>query len=160
MCSGTKLMPTQIPIQNDNCPPCRDEREEATTASRASSVRSLLPPLGCLSGRSIRLLSASSTAQNRRNDGLFNDPYGRDRLNGVVADTAFHDLPGTEPQHFDFGSLERSTRKNDVGRFNLGKIAHGDLSRSLRVASDRKPSFRWRILIRSAPHSHQATAWR
>ena len=109
---------------------------------------------------SSRLLSASPTAQIRRNDGLFSDGHGRDRLNGVVADTAFHDLPAPELQHFDFGSLERSTRKNDVGRFNLGKIAHGDLSRSLRVASDRKPSFRWRILIRSAPHSHQATAWR
>ena len=43
MCSGTKLMPTQIPIQNDNCLPCRDEREEKQLrASRASSVRSLL----------------------------------------------------------------------------------------------------------------------
>ena len=33
-------------------------------------------------------------------------------MNGVVADPAFHDLLAPEPQHFDFGSLERSTRKN------------------------------------------------
>ena len=87
--------------------------------------RPFIAPIRPPSGR-IRLLSASSTAQIRRNDGLFNDCHGRDRLNGVVADTAFHDLPAPEPQHFDFGSLERSTRKNDVGRFNLGKVAHGE----------------------------------
>jgi hypothetical protein len=81
-------------------------------------------------------------------------------LNGVVADTAFHDLPGIEPQHFDFGSLERSKRKNDIGGFNLGKVTHGSLSQFLEVDSDRKPSFFWRSLMRSAPHSHQTTAWR
>ena len=112
-------MPIKIPIQNDNCPPCRDERGEAT---RSKSRRL---------SRANRLLSASSTAQIRRNDGLFNDCHGRDRLNGVVADTAFHDLPGTEPQHFDFGSLERSKRKNDIGGFNLGKVTHGSLSQFL-----------------------------
>jgi hypothetical protein len=89
MCSGTKLIPTQIPIQNDNYLPCRDEREENNyepVALRASVQR-------------IRLLSASSTAQIRR---LFNDCHWRDRLNGVVADTAFHYLPTPELQHFDF----------------------------------------------------------
>ena len=107
--------------------------EKQLGASRASILHCLL---GRLSGR-IRFLSASSTAQIRRNDGLFNDCHGRDRLNGVVADTAFHDLPGPEPQHFDFGSLERSKRKNDIGRFNLGKVAHGGLSQFLEVDSDR-----------------------
>jgi hypothetical protein len=83
--------------------------------------------------------------------------YVSDRLNGVVTDTAFHDFPTPEPQHFDFSWLERFAHKNDVGRFNQRKVAHGDLSHSLRVESDRKPSFLWKILIR---HSHQATAWR
>ena len=115
-------MPTQIPIQNDNCLPCRDEREESNYEPVALE-RPFMRTLGCLSGR---IGSASSTAQVRRKDGLFNDCHGRDRLNGVVADTAFHDLPGTEPQHFDFGSLERSKRKNDIGGFNLGKFAHGE----------------------------------
>ena len=88
--------------------------EKQLGASRAASVGEL-----------------GSYAQIYRNDGLLNDCHGRDRLNGVVADTAFHDLTTPELQHFDFGSLERSARKNDVGRFNMGKIAHGDLSRSL-----------------------------
>ena len=150
-------MPTQILIQNDNCLSCRDEREESNYEPVAlqASVHLIRPPQWAN-----RLLSASSTAQIRRKDGLFNDCHGRDRLNGVVADTAFRDLPGTEPQHFDFGSLERSKRKNDIGGFNLGKVTHGSFSQFLEVDSDRKPSFRWRILIRSAPHSHQATTWR
>ena len=77
-----------------------------------------------------------------------------------LLNTAFHDLPGTEPQHFDFGSLERSKRKNDIGGFNLGKFTHGSLSQFLEVDSDRKPSFFWRGLMRSVPHSHQTTAGR
>jgi len=81
-------------------------------------------------------------------------------LNGVVADPAFHDLPALEPQLLDFGSLEQPTRKNDVGRFNLRKVTHGGLRQSLKIDSDRKPSFFSRSLIRSAPHSYQATAWR
>jgi len=52
-------------------------------------------------------------------DGLFNDCHGRDRLNDVVADTAFQDLPAREPQRFDFGSLKRSKSKTDIGGFNL-----------------------------------------
>ena len=68
-------------------------------------------------------------------------------LNGVVADTALHDLPGTEPQHFDFGSLERSKRKNDIGGFNLGKVAHGSLSQFLEVEVMR---------VSTRPHSREA----
>ena len=41
-----------------------------------------------------------------------------------------------------------------------GRLHTASFSQSLEVDSDRKPSFCWRILIRSAPHSHQATAWR
>jgi hypothetical protein len=62
-------------------------------------------------------------------------------VNGVITDTAFHHFPTPEPQHFDFSWLERSAHKNDVSRFNQRKFAHGDLSQSLRVESDRKPSF-------------------
>ena len=68
-------------------------------------------------------------------------------MNGVVADTALHDLPGTEPQHFDFGSLERSKRKNDIGGFNLGKVAHGSLSQFLEVEVMR---------VSTRPHSREA----
>src|SRR4029079_5019272 len=102
----------------------------------ASTARSLL----IRSQWANRLLSASSTAQIRRKD-VCNDCDGRGRLNGVVADTAFHDLPGTEPQHFDFGSLERSKRKNDIGGFNLGKVTHGSLSQFLEGDSERQTHF-------------------
>jgi len=93
---------------------------------------------------------AAALAGSLHDLGKYSEAY----QNGVVADTAFHDLPAPEPQQFDFGSLERSTRKNGVGRFNLGKVAHRGLSQSLKVDSNRKPSFLSRSLIRSAPHSH------
>ena len=55
--------------------------------------------------RAASLGELGSYAQIYRNDGLLNDCHGRDRLNGVVADTAFHDLTTPELQHFDSARL-------------------------------------------------------
>ena len=71
----------------------------------------------------------------------------------IASESARQCLSGPQIQSFNFGWLERSTRKHNIRRCNLGKLAHSGFSHSERIDSDRKP-----ILGLTTFHSYQTAA--